>query len=129
MQKKVRNINFTGKGSASNNDEENVDEFYVKKSVINDYYTDSIGEASSSFIGRGNRLINTLPKPIVRHSGRCEKTDIEEKNNVGNIDDFLKVKIEDESKENTKDSNCRKLISLAQKGDKENFLNLLEMYD
>ena len=125
---KVRNSYFQGKGSASNYDEENVDEFYAKKSVYYDYYTDSIGEASSSFIGRGNRLINTLPKPFVRHNGRNEKPDNQEKHNISNIEDFLKVKIEEESQENTRDSNCRKLISLAQKGDKENFLNLLEMY-
>jgi len=98
---KVRNSYFKGKGSASNYDEENVDEFYAKKSVYYDYYTDN---------------------------GRSEKPDSQDNHNISNIEDFLKVKIEDESKENTRDSNCRKLISLAQKGDKENFLNLLEMY-
>jgi len=73
-------------------------------------------------------LINTLPKPIVRHNGRCDQAENVEKNNLSNIEDFLKVKTNEGSTENERDINCRKLISLAQKGDKENFLNLLEMY-
>lgn len=73
-------------------------------------------------------MINTLPKPIVRHNGRSDQPDINEKDNISNMEEFLNVKTNEDIKENTRDSNCRKLISLAQKGDKENFLNLLEMY-
>lgn len=123
--------NFTiTKGSSSNYDDENVDEFYVKKSVYNDFYTDSIGEASSSFLDRGNKLINNLPKPFVKQNDRFEKNiEVESdrvKESLTTIPEESTLKFEVNSQMNPREINCRKLIQLAQKGDKENFLNVLE---
>jgi hypothetical protein len=107
-----------------------VDEFYVKKSIYGDFYTDSIGEATSSFLGKGNKLINNLPKPFVKQNERVEKPIEEEKDkesdNQSNLNDKTNLKTEVTSQMNSRESNCRKLLYLAQKGDKENFLNVLE---
>ena len=104
----------------------------MKKSIYNDFYSDSIGEATSSFLCKGNKLINNLPKPFVKPNGISEMEDEKEKeiakDDQSNFtDDYSKVKTEFNSQINSREANCRKLLQTAQKGDKENFLNILEM--
>lgn len=112
-----------------------MDEYYAKKSIYNnDFYTNSIGEATSSFLGKGNKLINNLPQTFVKQDGRFEKKEkIEDESNYTVNNSNLKqenanvISNIQVTNKNEREANCRKLIFYAQKGDKENFLNILEM--
>jgi hypothetical protein len=105
-------------GSYENDD---VDEFSKKSSLQNDFYTNSICEASQSFIDIGQKLINNIPNTFVKQYDRVK--DFNEYNSVNS----LSSNQFEQMLKNSNESNCRKLLLLAQKGDKEYFLETLEM--
>ena len=115
-------------GNNSSNNENDVDEFTKKSSFQNDFYTSSIGEATSSFLFKGKKLINNIPKPFVKQFDRNKETNINDIYNLSpNKSSTINTIQIKQSIKNNRQANCRKFLHLASKGDRENFLESLEM--
>ena len=100
-----------------------VDEFPKISFIDKDFYTNSIHEANPSFVEKGNILINNLPKTFVKQFEKASENRNEVKKKSNDLDEY---KIQKQMK-SYREANCRKLLLLAQKGEKDNFIKTLEM--
>lgn len=80
--------------------------------MITDFYTNSIGEGPKSLVDKTEKLINNLPKPFVKQNN--------------NVQTMPNEKLEKGSN-NSMDIIHRKLLSSAKKGDRDAFLQAVEL--
>ena len=74
-------------------------------------------------------MINNIPQSFVKQFGKFEKIEANVvSNNISNSKDISKTNTEIRSEISSRERNCLKLLHLAQIGDKEHFLDILEMY-
>jgi ankyrin repeat protein len=100
--------------------------------INNDFYTNSIGEASISILEKGQCLINNLPKPFVKQSGSGNKfliSNINKDNGTRRRDTSGKklniIKEEEDKIKQKIEHYYRRLLAYAKKGDRDGFLETL----
>ncbi|MFM7854237.1 MAG: hypothetical protein ACKO96_20515, partial [Flammeovirgaceae bacterium] len=99
---------------------DDLEEFSQNSSIQKDFYTNSIGEATESFVEKGKKLINNIPKPFVKQFEKTKEFKEIQTNTTKNS-------LQQHKNLPTKEMYCRKMLLYAKKGDIEKLQETLDM--